>query len=650
MKISREKLADGATATEFSLSDGAKGWCTPILKLPKPLTVTAFTALRFKVKADVSRSYEINLDTANGPQYAARFRTVAGEWHENEVVLKDAPYKRGGKSDRIQEGLLGLTLTGIQLAYSGNRIIVKDLKIVELDPDRLHKAREVPQYMADYLKNKKHSDFPVFKRNAVFPFGVISTVGAGDKVNGEYFGQTAGERFEDDLRDIRRRGFNTFSNFVERSGFSMGERLELMKKYHLYLLETQTCSTAISQLPEGAPLLSDVKKYTNHPNLLAWYGQDEPTDEELYLKNKARIEEIANGTVPFTSAMHMMVVVQSLGPAMDVVMIDPYSLGPNVSPQNAENVLNSHSLKVKKAYEFCRGKQVWMIPQALGMRNRNQRTLRYPSPAEARYDVFNSLAAGANGFIFFIYNDTVPYLDGKLRGEEFDQTMVDAWGNGNPTTDAWSETAQRLTAVMPSFLERKPAGHERKIGLPESWKAAQWQTEDGILLIIVNRDLLHERRGRIAVQLEPGEKLYDLDRTQSIPAVSELKLQPGDGALFLIARPEKWDRVKNEISARREQHAREIASLQEDFPPELLEIRKLFGHINAMLVAPEAIQRVDAKPEWNDFRERMKASSKAYFTARREWRHDKQIKVDLGRLHDDIKELLDEAKARIAAK
>jgi hypothetical protein len=46
----------------------------------------------------------------------------------------------------------------------------------------------------------------------------------------------------------------------------------------------------------------------------------------------------------------------------------------------------------------------------------------------------------------------------------------------------------------------------------------------------------------------------------------------------------------------------------------------------------------------------MKASSKAYFTARREWRQDKQIKVALSPLQDEVKQLQDEAKARIAAK
>ncbi len=650
--ISKEPGPDGKTVVKFSRpADKGSGWNTPMYKLEEKPAVTAFTALKFRCFSDRSGVFEVNLgDAAEGAQYAARFKTEAGKWVENVIVIKDAIYKRGGNAGIVPDGIMGDRLDGIQLAYSGKEIKLEGVELVELNPMFLPKSGQTPEFVTAYVNNRLQGDFRVFKRNAVFPVGIISTIGAGNRDNGKLFGQSTRERMDDDLRNIRLLGFNTYANFVDASGYSISERLDLMRKYHLYLIETVTCGTGLHRLPDDAKLICEIRKNADHPNLLSWYGQDEPKDGATYLKNKARLESLSSGKVPVTGAMHMLAVAKELGPAMDVISIDPYSLVCGSNPEKAADVLDTHSIMIKMSRNFCGGDRVWMIPQAFSMRHSGTLSLRYPSPAEARYDVFNSLAAGANGFIFFIYNDTVPYLDGKLRGEEFDQTMVDAWGNGNSTTDALGTVAKRLTAVMPSFLERKPAEHERKIGLSESWKAAQWQTEDGILLIVVNRDLLHECRGRIAVQLEPGEQLYDLDRTQSIPAVSELKLQPGDGALLLIARPEKWDRVKNEISARQEQHTREIASLQEDFPPELLEIRKLFGHINAMLVAPEVIQRVDAKPEWNDFRERMKASSKAYFTARREWRHDKQIKVDLDRLQGDVKKLLDEAKARIAAK
>ncbi len=632
-------------SVSFSRPAGAKpGWTTPIYKFRDMPVVTAFTALKFSCKGDRVGSFEININNdADGAQYAARFNIASDKWIENTVLIKDAVYKRGGKPGIVPSGFLGSSLQQIQIAYSGKMIELKDVEIVELDPMHVPASKPQPEFITDYLKNRKEGDYRVFRRNAVFPVGVISTIRAANRDNGEYFGQTTLERMEDDLRQIRQLGFNTYSNFTDASGLSITERLKLMRKYHLYLLETSTHSTALHTLPDDAKLIREIAANADHPNLLAWYGQDEPTNGAIYLKNKSRIENLSGYKVPVTSAMHMLSVAQELGPAMDVITIDPYSLVAGSKPEQAANTLETHGTMIQLTRNFCAGKRVWMIPQAFSMRNSGSRTLRYPSPAEAQFDVFNALGSGANGFIYFIYNDMVPYLDGKIRGEEFDQTMVDAWGNGNPTTEALGAIAKRLTAIMPSFIERKPVDNTRNIKLPESWKAAQWQTEDGILLIVINRDLFKENRARISVELHAGEKLYDLDLLKEN---SELELQPGNAAMLLIANPDKWPRVKEEIQGRLDKHAQEIESLKEEFPAELLAIQKVFGDINAMLVAPGTIERVDVKPEWEGFREKMKALSKDYFTARREWRQNGKTTVNLTDLRREVEKLLNEAKAK----
>lgn len=647
IRISRKK-EPGKEIVVFTRSDGRNGWNTPIYRLPHEITVNAFTLLKFRCKAETTKKYEINIKNASeGAEYAVRFNCVAGQWTENAVLLKDAQYKRFGREGVTPDGIMGDRISQIQFACYGKEVGIADVRIVEVDPSQVSSFHRRTEFLDAYLKQRSVPQYRQFRRNAVFPFGVISTIGAGNSANAAFFGQTTQERMEDDLRDIRLRGFNTYSNFVDRSGYTVSERLALMKKYHLYLLETATCGTGIHQLPEDSPLLKEIRKNASHPNLLAWYGQDEPGDGALYLKNKARVETLSGEGAPLTSAMHMMSIAQELGPAMDVITLDPYSLGSGTSPGNAASVLEKHAVLLKMALGFCAGKRVWMIPQAFSGRNGGKKYLRYPTPAEARFDVFHTLAAGANGYIFFIYNDTVPYLDGRIRGEEFDTTLVDAWGNGNPTTDALSNLAFRLTAIMPSFLERKKMKKERVATASSlDLEITQWDNDGGILLIAVNRNLLQKTSAVLNIELKPGEKLYDLDTLHELPARFTANLIPGDARLLFAGTPSAWRQVKDEIMERQRKNAKEIASLQLKEPAELAAVRKAFGKLNHFLTKDSILAEIDGRHEWSRTREKIKALSRRYFDARREWKKSGKVPADMDGLKSEVERILAEEKER----
>jgi hypothetical protein len=159
-------------------------------------------------------------DATEGAQYAVRFKTEAGKWVENIILIKDAIYKRGGNAGIVPDGIMGDRLNGIQLAYSGKEIGLADVELIELNPMFVPESRQTPEYVTAYTNNRVQGDFRVFKRNAVFPVGVISTIGAGNRDNGKLFGQSTRERMEDDLRNIRLLGFNTYANFVDASGWT----------------------------------------------------------------------------------------------------------------------------------------------------------------------------------------------------------------------------------------------------------------------------------------------------------------------------------------------------------------------------------------------------------------------------------------------
>ena len=249
-------------------------------------------------------------------------------------------------------------------------------------------------------------------------------------------------------------------------------------------------STGIARLKNDSPLIRQIREAARHPNLLAFYGQDEPTDSGLYLRNKKRIEAEARDGAPVTSAMHMMSVAKELGPAMEVITIDPYSIAAGLSSKDSVNALNNQANLIRNARNYAAGKRVWFIGQGFSYRLGGRETYRFPSEAEIRYEAFNAIAAGANGYFCFIWQGEVPYLRADSRkGESFDLTLCDPWGNLTDAGKALSETARRTVPVMSFFLDRKLPETCRETRSPDGFSLSEWQGEYGTLFIVVNQDL-----------------------------------------------------------------------------------------------------------------------------------------------------------------
>jgi hypothetical protein len=60
-----------------------------------------------------------------------------------------------------------------------------------------------------------------------------------------------------------------------------------------------------------------------------------------------------------------------------------------------------------------------------------------------------------------------------------------------------------------------------------------------------------------------------------------------------------------------------------DIKQSLERIKKTFGEINAMLIAPGVIEKIDKNPDWHDFFEAMKKTSCIYFSILSDWKHGK---------------------------
>ena len=626
----------------FRRRTGKDGWNTPMYNFPKDKqpSVTALTFLSFEYKVSRSRRIDININNGTeGTQYATSVNvTSSTEWKSAKIHLNSAAFKRGGKSGIAADGMLGDKLAGFQIAYSGKEITIRNVVIYEADPNDPGVSEKKNPAVSEYIKNRPATDFRQLHNGAQFPFGVIHALRQADKINGEFFGQDPAERTGENLRLIRCAGFNSYANFCELNPPDITNRLKIMEKYDLYLLETATSSAGLAKLPADHRLIKEITNAAVHPRLLAFYGQDEPTDIELFLRNKKLIEKNSAYSVPVTSAIHMMSVAKEIGPAMDIITIDPYSLSDGSIPNKTIDTLSAHATLIKNARQYCAGKRVWMVGQAFSLRVGGKKTLRFPTAAELRFDVFNAIASGANGYFAFIWQDQTAYLRAdSSKGESFDQTICDPWGNLSEEGKVLGETGRRIVPVMSFFLDRKAIENPDKIAVKGKFNVTGWSGEYGRLFIVVNRDLENKTDGKVTINLAPGEKLYDLDRLAG--SSGELSLLPGDGGFLLAAAPEKFALLKKQITARKEADTAAVKRLIFVEPAEFKAAREAFGAMHRKLM--NNIRKFDGNPEMDGVRQEIKKLAAEYFDALREYRKNGKIQPNVATLPARIIRLTD---------
>ena len=624
----------------FRRENGKYGWNTPIYTFPKNLPrplVTPFTFLKFEYRAPASRRVDVNLkNETEGNEYAVSFQAVSGGWKTAAVHLNSALYKKGGIAGIQADGMSGDRLAGFQFAFHGAEIGIRNVSLYEADPADPGLVRAKNPEVEKYVKARKAPAYRQFRNGSVFPFGVIHTVRMADRTNAGFFGQSPMERQLENLRLIRLAGFNGYSNFTEAFTDTIQQRLDRLKAFDLLLLETKTCSAGIARLKTDSPFIRQIREAARHPNLLAFYGQDEPTDSGLYLRNKKRIEAEAGDGAPVTSAMHMMSVAKELGPAMEVITIDPYCITAGLSPKDSVNALDNQSNLIRSARNYAAGKRVWFIGQGIALRIGGKPAFRFPSAAEIRYEAFSSIAAGADGYFSFIWQGPVPYLlADSRRGESFDRTLCDPWGNLTEAGRALGESAWKIVPVMSFFRDRSLPEQPRKSVAPKDFSLSEWCGEYGTLFIVINRDLFQAHNGQVRIPLKDGEKLYDLGTLHE--SDGNLTLSPGSGGFLCAADPETFTRLRGLIQTRkkREQAVRERLLLQE--PPELRQAREAFGRMHLRMLGK--LNRFDGRPEADPIRSRIKALSKEYFDAVRTFRRTGKIEPKLKTLSARVDQL-----------
>ncbi|MFA9480066.1 hypothetical protein ACERK3_17465 [Phycisphaerales bacterium AB-hyl4] len=554
-----------------------------------------------------------------------------------------------------RDGLVGDRLSQVMIAVRGEEVRIANFRLVNYaEPVHELLSAEVETFDAP-VQEYPHMD-------EIFPFGVITTVGAGNVVNGRFFDQSREERVAHDLLDIRRHHFNVWSNFVDNR--DVDAHLEVTGKYDLKLIETAYSNDNKAEMPDDHPVIESIRSREGDDRLLAWYGKDEPTDTRAYIENKMRVNQ-EDPTRPYVSAFANPHIVQTLGPYVEFLIIDPYVLEPGVDGAAA---LMNVTRDIEQARTVAPDARTWVIPQAYSRRRGRSVTLREPVPEEIRMSVFSGLASGARGFIFFLYNDTVTYLDGTHRSEEFDHTMVDPWGNALPMHTEAGNLAKALIPVMPEVLQHGEQTTDlEEIGIRLEGRALVDVTtgERGDFLILANRHI--DRRLAATLQAaDPGKgNFYDLLSLERIDTDGQanVNLAEGGGVILFRGSSSEFDAMRQRIETRQHERALGLLRVETDVlrragfdttsldklfeqPPTaesvatieqalealkqsqptyvegkqaLAEVQRGFGENHNKII--DVIVRVDAteNAQWHEVFEEIKDQSREYYAIRREW-------------------------------
>ncbi len=630
------------------------GWNVPITKFT-PVTVGDKTMIQFKIRSQ--RAWDENeitfFNDSEKSSYRIPFPTTENKWITVQKYIYKAVLKKGNPAVQC-DGMLGDQLNGFQLATMGSKIELADVVIFEATGEEPElPLPEMDPAVAKYLETFTPVDYPVLRRNGVFPYGPVNMVRA-NVHSGKLFDRPVMESYRGDLIDMRRHYMNTFINFWEST--DLAERLKMAEETGMYLIETVFCGTNFAKMKPGDKTDVRFRLAKESPALLAWYGRDEPSPAQLpeYLESKKALAELDN-IHPLTSALHLPGVRRKIGPVLEVMMPDVYNFYPGTPTDGS--VVIPHFKIIRECHEQTAGKRIWYMCQTFSNRHfRNDKTTysaRYPNPEEMRLELYTAVAAGANGILFFVYNDYVTYLDDKLRGEEFDWTMVDQWGNGNGVYDEIADFGRKVVPVMPSFINAEPGDFIKTDG--KNLLIGQLRNECGTLVIAVNPTTLKAFEGPLNLQLPSGTRVYDLIAMTEVKDHT-LKLRPAEGALWLAATPRQYEKVRQEIDTRRGQAAQGLADIRKaelaaagfvdgKASPEwlsaeakLVEIRQQFGRINRYLTQPEIIIKAEQAPEYKEVHAKLIEYSTRYFAARRE--HGKgQIPNDLDLLLQNTKTL-----------
>ena len=244
-----------------------------------------------------------------------------------------------------------------------------------------------------------------------------------------------------------------------------------------------------------------VEKFRTHPATLAWYLADElPTTYAGLMDERNRMCHEKDPDHPTWVCLNRTGNVRPFINGYDVVGMDPYPIG---SPFSKCSIGLAADWAQQAMREMYRSRGMWQVPQAFDWATYAKATyagqgkdwkkppdMRMPTREELRSMSWQAIAGGANGLIYFYFEDV------RRRGatkEENERRWADI------CAVAWE--VKKHEAVL--LAEPGPAVEE----VPEGMVCRTWRTADGKVHYLVCNTERKPLKGRIRI----GSHLQDIN-------------------------------------------------------------------------------------------------------------------------------------------
>ena len=196
---------------------------------------------------------------------------------------------------------------------------------------------------------------------------------------------------------------------------------------------------------------------------------------------------------------------------------------------------------------------LWIMAQSWGRvparedADPERRGMRAPTPAETRYQVWAALFNGAKGIFFFSYGGSPdPNSDGY-----YDEHFLDHRGRPLPHYEEAARVSRELDPLKPLLLRLNPAPEAEVVyweNRPEAHGRTFVHRDTGDRYLMAFNGSVEATQpidlefGYFQHYLTPEDRFYDVLTGDALdgPALRQVELVPGGGALYLIGRQEAW--------------------------------------------------------------------------------------------------------------
>ncbi|MHB8995837.1 MAG: glycoside hydrolase 5 family protein [Armatimonadota bacterium] len=154
-------------------------------------------------------------------------------------------------------------------------------------------------------------------------------------------------------------------------------------------------------IAEGVGAKSEaLKRFKDHPAVLAWNSGDEPdcsnTPPVEVGKNIDAVRDVDPNHLLYTTVANPDVLLQ-YAPYVDVFSNDPY---PVAGGRIDTIAVANQTARAREA--ILQSRPLWMVPQCFGY---EKGPWQVPTPAQERSMTYQALIEGANGLIWYVYDD-----------------------------------------------------------------------------------------------------------------------------------------------------------------------------------------------------------------------------------------------------